>query len=361
MYPEIIFTLDARENLFLELMAVSLNLSPEEIYKEIRGQFKNLIDILQTKSVKYEDLKYALIPQPKKNEIAFTFDTNRIDSASYGAEVFSYILPLLERNSVCSCLCGDYIGNIDEAFLQEVFIKEIQWVNTTFYQHNTQFFIVYFNNLSDNQFNILLKGLSSYKAFVGYFDLTYSSPIKTLLSTMLVRLFVKNKMTILLRNEASEDGNQTIYPLDEYGYRCIGIDDLCYGLFLSYKIEREVFSGFETDNTFSINAISQTVFDIRDFSLLIEEPKLRYLLEKKFDNLERVNFHRHSCNELEQIIRDKLNTNYIYNLKYLPQYNTVQFNILLEYPRIDQNRPFKMLLALEYIETKKQLRLITMF
>lgn len=362
MYPETIFTIDARENVFLESMAAALNLSTQQTYKEIRGLFENLIDVLKEKSVKYEDLKYALIPRSDRTEVALAFDTSQIASAGYGSEVFKHILPLLEKDSVCSCLCGDYAGsNEHEAFLREIFMKEIHEVNAAIYQHSTQFFVVYFNNLSDRQFAALLQGLSPYKAFTGYFDLTYSSPIKTLLSPILVRLFVKNKMTILQSSEGNEDGNQTMYPLEEYGYKCRGIDDLTYGLFLSYKIEREIFPGFETDGSFSINAISNNVFDIRDFSLLIEEPKLKYLLENKFDNLERANFHRITRSELEEIIRNKLNENYIYNLSYSSQFNTAKFNILLEVPRSDKKSPMKMLASLEYIENNKQLRLITLF
>jgi hypothetical protein len=362
VYPENIFTLDARENIFLESVATAQNLSTQQTYIEIRGLFESLIDVLEEKSVKYADLKYALIPRSDRTEVALAFDTSQIKSAVYSAEVFKHILPLLEKDSICSCLCGDYVGsNEHELFLREIFMKEICEVNAATYQNSTQFFIVYFNNLSDRQFTALLQGLSPYKAFTGYFDITYSSPIKTLLSSILVRLFVKSKMNILLSSEGNEDANQTMYPLEEFGYKCLGIDDLIYGLFLSYKIEREVFPGFETDGTFSINAISQNVFDIRDFTLLIEEPKLKYLKENKLDNFERANFHRLTRNELEEIIRNKLNENYIYNLSYSAQFNTAKFNILLEVPRSDKERPMKMLAALEYIENKKQLRLITLF
>lgn len=362
MYPETIFTLDARENVFLESMKTKLNLSTEQTYLEIRGQFEKLIDILKEKKTSYEDLKYALVPRADRKEVALAFDTNQIESAAYGSDVFANILPLLESETVVSCLCGAYLGdNKNQIFLRDVFFDEIHEINAATYQHSTQFFIVYFNNLSDRQFRGLTEGLSPYKAFTGYFDLTYSSPIKTLLSPILVRFFVKNRMTLLLSSEENEDGNQTMYPLEEYGYKCLGIDELCYGLFLSYKIEREIFPGFETDTTFSINAISQNVLEIRDFNLVIDKPKLKYLMENKFDNLERANLHTLSRNQLEEIIRKKLNENYIYNLSYSAKISTAKFNILIEVPRSDNPNPMKLLAALEYIESNKQLRLITLF
>src|ERR1043165_9625560 len=94
-------------------------------------------------------------------------------------------------------------------------------------------------------------------------------------------------MNILNASEENEDVNMTGYPFEPSGYNIKGIDDLAYGLFLSYKIEREIFSGYETDTLFSLNAITENVLDISDFRLVIEENKLGYLLKEKLDNLER--------------------------------------------------------------------------
>lgn len=362
MYPETIFTLDARENVFLESIKASSNLSTQEIHKEIRGLFENLIDTLRVKNVNYEHLKNALVPSTDKNEIALAFDTSQIGSTAYGSEVFSKILPLFEQDNTFSCLCGDYIGNNEnQIFLRDIFFEEINPINTTIYKYRAQFFIVYFNNLSYRQLAILIKGLAHYKPFTGYFNLTYSSLLKTVLSTQLIRLFVKHKKTILLSSEENEDGNSTMYPLEENGYKCLGIDALFYGIFLSYKIEREVFSGFETDITFSLNAITQNVLDIKDFKLVIEDKKLQYLHTNKIENLERANLHILNKNELAEIIRKKMQYNYLYNLSYLANYKTIKFNIIVEVPRVDKKLPMKLIAALQYIETNKELRLITMF
>lgn len=53
--------------------------------------------------------------------------------------------------------------------------------------------------------------------------------------------------------------------------------------------------------------------------------------------------------------------NYLYNLTYLASFNTIKFNILLELPRVDRKLPMKIIAAFEYLETYKELRLITMF
>ncbi|MEO6981371.1 MAG: hypothetical protein ABI113_23450, partial [Mucilaginibacter sp.] len=60
-------------------------------------------------------------------------------------------------------------------------------------------------------------------------------------------------------------------------------------------------------------------------------------------------------------IKSKLNSNYIFNLCFLPQHGTIKFNIMLETVQRISNKPMKLTLALEYIAKDKILRLITMF
>ncbi len=288
MQPRTIFTLDAREHVFLDVLKSHYNLTSSDINREINELFSHMLSILSAKTIDYQDLKNALIPRSDRKEIAFVFDTKMLESSAYGHEVFLRLFPLLERNSCVSVLCGDYVGEEKHGeFLRAIFIGEINSAREVNYRHHSLFFIVYLNNLSDTQFIKLNKGLLEFNAYVGYFNLTFSSPIKSYLSTILIRLLIKNKMTIITSNEENEDTNNTTYPFEENGYQCKGIDTLSYGIFLSYKIEREIFPGYETDTAFAINAITENVFDISTFKLFIEDKKLHYLLREKPDNLER--------------------------------------------------------------------------
>lgn len=125
MYPDVIFTLEARGNVFLETMKSAFNLSSQDIYKEIRWLFEALIDNLKRKNINYEHLKNALVPRADRKEIALVFDTTQIETAVYGSDVFLRILPLLERKATFSCLCGDYIGsNKNQIFLRDLFLKK---------------------------------------------------------------------------------------------------------------------------------------------------------------------------------------------------------------------------------------------
>lgn len=361
MNPVTIYTLDAREHVLLETMTNHLKLTTAQVYKEINNQLLELKEVLKEKGLAYEDVKNALVPQTNRNEVGFVFDSN-IAGTSYGDVVFDKLIPLLDKNSTTSILCGDYIGgNRHFSLLKHLFFAAIETHIEIDYKYHDQFFIVYLNNLSDEQFQLLREGLKSLPAFVGYFDLSYASPLKTIISGMLVRAYVKCKKTVINAAEGNEDVNMRGYAFEKSGYRVIGVDDINYGLFLSYKIEREIFPGFEADGNFSINAISENVFEITDFSLLIEEPKLGYLKENKSGSMGRVGFDKFSTEELSDAIGRKIKDNYIYNLTYLPEHGTLKFNIIIEVLRTDKNKPMKMLVSLEYMPEKKTLRLLTMF
>jgi hypothetical protein len=272
-----------------------------------------------------------------------------IDSFSYGYEVAKMLIPLLDKNSVNSILLGDYIGDYRHAEMyKDLFFKYIHPNKSITYKAHELFYLVYINNLSNEHFNTLNKGLQKMNSYIGYFDLTYSSPMKTVLSSILVRAILKNKTTIINPTEADIDENLTGFPFEGNGYRVVGIDDLSYGMFLSYKIEREVFSGYEADHQFSINALSDHVLDLSALQLIIKQDKLEYLRQEKSGSMEMAGLNTLTTDELSIIIKKKLKDNYLFNLSFNSDHGTMKFNILIEVPRIDRAKPIKLIIALEY-------------
>lgn len=357
-----IYTLEARDHGFLDTLKSHYKLDTATIYYQINKVFKDMVSVLEKKKIGYLDLKNALVPQSDRKEIAFVFDTNQIRSTWYGNEVFSILIPLFDLKSCHSVLTGDLIGRKGiEDNLKSEFLATITLDKQIAYQYSEAFYIVYINNLSSTQFSNIHTGLKQLNAYVGYFDLTYSSFMKTYLSVTLIRLFIKYRKTIIAGYEDGEDINVSGYAFEKNGYVCKNVESLYYELFLSYKIEREVYKGFEADTTFAINAITDNVFDISDFSILIEDAKLNYLLTAKKDNLVRAGFSTLTVQELQELIKTKINSNYIYNLRFRSDSQTLMFTIIIESIRIDKMIPVKLTVGLEYIPTQKILRVITLF
>ena len=173
-----IFTLDARDHCMLEVMTDYFNLSHEHVYHEINGLFRQLLEVLKSKKINYIDLKGCLTPNPDKSEIVFVFDTNQIDSSWYGFDVFQKLIPLFDRRTSHSVLCGDYLDrNHNQDKLYAELVSVITLLKSCEYVFSNQFYFIYINNITKEMLNRFNKGLSEYTPYVGYIDVSYESPL----------------------------------------------------------------------------------------------------------------------------------------------------------------------------------------
>lgn len=360
-----IHTLNARGNIMLEVMRDYFNITPDRMLIEIQGMRKEVAAVLKLKGVNYDELRAALVPNPERLEIALIFDWTKIESNWYGNEVFKRLIPLLDPKTKNSILHGDYIGsNNSQDILYQAFYDEVCPVRPIIYEHSTQFYIVYINNLTDTAFQKLADGLINFEGYVGCANTTYSSNFKTLLSMKLSSLCVKFGRKIIQGHEDDRDDAENVnmcgYPFEENGYDCVSIRSNLEGVFLSYKIERPILDGFEVDTDFSVNAVNSNIADLRDLNILVEDAKLEYIKKAKSGSLHYAGLSEISAEELQEIIRCKISSNYIYNMSHLEDYNVTKFSIVIEV--LDKNsEPFRLMAALEYRPGNKELRLLTLY
>lgn len=361
---ESIFTLDARGHVLLEVMTDYFKLDANRVHDEINDMFIDTVGILKSKKVAYQQLRTCLTPTIDKKEVVLVFDTLQISSAWYGGEIFRKIIPLLSKDSSHSVLCGDYIGENDiQEDLFYTLVANLVSANKSEYKNSSQYFLVYINNLSDKMLEDILNGLSSYQPFSGHVDVSYSSPLKDYCSFILSNSFIKYKKLIISGHEDDRDNNEDInvqgYDFEENGYKCVSLQTSYFGMFLSYKIERPVFKGFERDSDFAINSMTPVVMPIDDFQIEIDPRKLQYLQEKKTGLMEKAETLDFTKEELEELIRSKIANNYIYHLTNLKEHGTKKFNIIIE-KELSNGGFFKQMVSLEYLPNDKKLRLITM-
>jgi hypothetical protein len=361
-----IHTINARDNVMLEVARDYFSLSPESMRLQIHLLKNELERILKTKKINYNDLKSSLIPDKKKKEIVLVFDWSLIDNDWYGNEVFKALIPILNKDSCHSILVGDYLGNnFDQQFLYESLSETINVRNTSEYKHSSQYYMVYINNLSHAMFSKFDDELKHYNPYIGYADMTYSSTLKTLLSTMLVDLCIKHKNIILQPHESdrdeSHDVNMSGYPFEENNFICKSISSDLYGVLLSYKIERPVIDGFEEDTYFALNAINLKPQALDSMDVVVEDAKMKYLQSFKGGSLSVAGLEHYSSKDLASEIKRKINSSYIYSMSYSKEHDTAKFNILLEFKNPKHSQPVKLLAGMKYIPTKNTLHLITLF
>lgn len=104
MTDTVIHTLDARDNILLELLRDYFDLDAAALQRTVLEALAQTRAVLATKNIDYDALKNALVPHTKRREVALLFDSSKIDSWSYGDEVLRHVLPLLHPKSSHSVL-----------------------------------------------------------------------------------------------------------------------------------------------------------------------------------------------------------------------------------------------------------------
>ena len=364
-YSGPIHTLNARDSLLLDVMRDYFKLDANSVFAEIRGSLAAVTDVLSQDGVQYHEMRTALVPQATRKEIAYVFDSNRIESGWYGYEVHDLILrELAGTESRHSVLSGDLLGLIDQDRLRRLLVAELQPRKELDYKHSTQYYLVYLNNLSPHAATTLDQALRGSQGYVGYLDVTYSSFLKLYLSTVIGATYVIHGRVAIVGHE--DDVPNTVnqntpgFPFEAHGFRCVSLQSMLFDLFMSYKIEAPVLPGFESDTEFSLNAITKDIRDLRGFRVHLAPEKFEYLIEQKSVSLSGLGISGSDRTELEELIRVRLQHNYLYNLEYVEEHGVVKFNVMLE-AKPHGGQPFKALAALEYLPAESSLRVITVY
>ncbi|XPF96318.1 hypothetical protein ACM9HF_10010 [Colwellia sp. RE-S-Sl-9] len=358
-----IHTVDARGHIILETMRDYFGATPDVMLREIQNMVATTIDVLKDKGIKYQELRTALVPRTDRIEAGFIFNTQDIVSYGYGNEVMKQLLPLLNPKSNYSIQCGDLVGE-DQEFIFSTLQEFLLLSRNLDFVHGSALYCVYINNLTEAGLERINKSLSSFKSYVGYIPCTFSSRARVYLSTILVNSFLKHGNKVIMGHEDDRSNKENInikgYPFEDFGMDVFSLQSVYFDVFLSYKIERPVFKGFESDTELSLNAISSQILPIDKFNVEIEEAKHGYLKSDKCGKLEKAGIEALSKDELSNLIRSKISESYIYNLSYSSEYDVSKFNIMLEIPRLDGGYPTRVVAALEYKPKDQLLRVITM-
>lgn len=359
-----IFTLNSRGNVFLEAIRDHFKIPAVRMRREIVEMHRAVVQVLSKKGIEYAHLRNGLVPQMDKHEAAFIFDSTEVASGLYGPEAIQRLLPLLESNSTQSLLVGDLIAeDRHQRLVAEILQESMVWARGFTFRHSVLLYAVYVNGLSEASIARLHRGLADWPAYLGFVPTTFMSRAKLLLSTTLTSFVLKHRRTLIMGHEDDRDNaeniNITLYPLESSGHRIVSLQGLYFSLFLAYKIERPMMSGFEADTELALNAVSDEVALFGDFQVDLDERKFQYLLKEKQGKLKKAGLGEADREQVSQAIQTRLSSNYIYNLTYLEEHDVVKFNLMLEIPHQD-GYPTRLTAVLEYLPGDRSLRVITL-
>lgn len=364
-----IYSFNSKDNVIFPVIKSAFELSDTAIYKSIAAEFDVLLHRLQIKKVSYESLKSALTPTQEKGkfEMCFVVDTTQISESSYGYTVFEKLLPLLKNKSTFSILCGDYIDVLkhpnSQIFLKQLLNDSITQSNHTKYQHSNQYFLIYFNRLTKNQYQSIVDALSVYSWFVGYVDVTYDSYFKSYISHVLAHSFIKNENLIITSHPSDysddENLNSLGYPFKENGFSVISINEDSFDLFLSYKIDS--LSLDQEDISFSLNALFPKYTSLSDLKFEVSKDKWEKYLTLcdvgKGEIVKKLGFDVDDMERFKREIYKHICMNYIYNLEYNGY--CLKFNVRIELITVSGNKR-KTTIALMYTPDDNEISIITL-
>ena len=177
--------------------------------------------------------------------------------------------------------------------------------------------------------------------------------------------FLKNKHIIITSHENDRLDHENVnlggYPFEQFEYQHLSIREDYFEIFLHYKIERPKFNGSDFDSQMALSSISNTYIPIESCKLIIEENKYKYLLENKLGSLKRSGLDEGGIKDLKRKVREKINSNYIYNMNYLENHDVMKFNIILEFLSEDHEYPVRLNASFEFNSQERTIRLITLY
>jgi hypothetical protein len=359
-----IHTLEARSNMLLEGTQRHFKLTDPQVFQMIQGLLQPTVEILASKGISYERLRSVLVPSRDRHDGALVFNYNRFDTGDYGSDVVDRLMPLLRRDSSHSLLFGDWLNGerTDMAFG-----KWLEWspealgtVNLGLaHERYSPYYFAYLNNLTTADAARIDQGFKAHPAYLGLLDLDFESPVKTYLSTCLIRDFIKYRRVIIKGHEddrdPTEDYNLSRFDFDQFGLTVRSLPLMYYGVLLSYKIEREHIPQ-DADRRFSLNALTPAPKMIDDFDVQLDEAKWKYLQEKKGGSLKRAGMAGMDAAGIAARIREKVDDSYIYRLARATNGDTLKFDVMIEpTPRV------RIECALEYLPAQRVLRVITLY
>jgi hypothetical protein len=359
-----IHTLEARSNTLLEGTQQHFNLSDPQVFHMIQGLLQPTIEILASKGIVYEELRRVLVPSRDRHDRALVFNYSKFDTGMYGRDVVHKLLPQLRPNSSHSLLFGDWLhgersdrqfGKWLEGSPGALGTVNLEWAHERY----SPYYFAYLNNLTAADAFRLDQSFKTHPAYIGSLDLDFDSPVKTYLSTCLIRDFIKHRKVIIKGHEddraPAEDHNLLFFDFDQFGLTVRSLPLMYYGVLLSYKIERQ-YVPQDGDRRFSLNALTPAPRMIDDFDVQLDEARWKYLLEQKGGSLRRAGLAGLDATGIASRIREKVDDSYIYRLSRATDGNTLKFNVMIEpMPRV------RIESALEYLPDRGVLRVITLY
>lgn len=336
--PFTIHLLNTYQNYMLPTLS-NMGMSSEGLRKMSRGMHDLVVKELASEGISYEGLRSALTPQRSNKEAAFIFDS-RPAGGMYGYEISKFWLPVLKKHGPdkTAILHGDMMG-VPAEFVHAGFEKHLVGPENFSRTSPEIYYVVYFTNLSKPQLAKMDEMFQETDApYLGYVDCSAWNPLKLAMPLPQFGLRVKNT---IVTAEWEEDANPLGYPVEDYGFKILGIEQTLYDALLHYRLDRGIPQWAADDAAMSLNVLKGKQESIQDLGVFINASRLDYLIRDHKQSLESAGWGDLNPDAIAASIKEKIDRGLIYNLRFTegsrggvpaPELNTYQFTVVLNFP-----------------------------
>lgn len=363
---DVIYSIEARNTVLYNVLCDYYGLNAKTLQEETIGNIKTLEIALKETNTSYSDFKNTLIPSDGReyHEQLFIFRLHPDDNKIY-QDIASNIIPLFNKNSRCNILMGDLVLYPYNIETKKLLIKSLHNTAGKRLSKNwySDYFLVYINHIKQENIEIINNFFKNKEYYVGTADLSFESFFKSHISIASVSTaYVKIGKNVFCADadidfEKHSHNDNGPWDWAKYGYKIYGIQDSLFQTLLKYKIDTSAGTS-QSHNDRKINTmimISQDNQEIPIDNIKIDEKRLDYLEKHQLTLFDKIGVTK---NNLGKEIVNKIKNQAFYNIKFMPEYNIVTFNVFIEFKN-KNNTKIKLVIALKYDFELKEISLVT--
>lgn len=344
MKPFTIHSLNNYTNVGLTSLVEALELGPRAVRALILGGYLSVESQLAAVGIKYASLKGALVPNNRRYEAAFFFDSTRIDSDSYGLEIADCWIPALAQvgPATTAMSVGDIV-NLPSGLVWKQLDKHLVREKPFPRVPSQHYFVAHITNLSEGQLERFHAAIGvATDAYIGYVDTTTWKPIMT--GMLLPQVGLRSGDKIITAQIEGDVPNPASYPFESNGFKSVGIDETNYGTYLDYRLDNGIPQWAAQDSGFSLTALGGDQQPVATSGLSIDDSRLEYLQKDHSSSLSGAGLNGLDREAFVAEVQKKMARGLVYNLRFIqgtrgdapaPENDAMMYSIQVAFPSTD--------------------------
>ena len=359
-----IHLINSRSCIYLDVVRDILEADSDSMFHLIRNEVLQLKTVLENKGIEYKSLRAVLSPSKvrKNKEIVLCFEAEAFGDC-YGIGIHNIVFPLINKKRSHVIKIGDLLYDANYNIKLGIMEKQIHCTNGAKIKTNRNYYLMYFNNVNQEELAYLDSQLNSINGYIGYCDISSNCPFKDIISNTLIQICIQAKGTMILSHVVpdysdNDNVNMTGIDFDKYGFSFISVNDAWYNTYLNYKMTSRYVD--IDDIKMSLNSVTKSPEDISKYHIFIAPEKYEYILSNK-GLITESGLAELTYDEFLLFLNTKLQITTICDMEFKDAANAVLFATTFDYMNPKTRKTYSFLVAFQYKYDEKRLVVTSMY